>query len=93
MPLGYRSVKYFVVCTKLGLILVLLIDLCIGLSSGRTLKFGNIRLSELSPAVSPLKFEIIDPILIYVILVIYSSKNKYICGDTSKLSHIFSVSI
>ena len=62
--------------------------------NGQEIIIGNLILLELSPIIYPLKVEIIDSIvMISMILVICSFKNKPIFSDTSELFDFFPVYI
>ena len=69
MPLGCNSVNSFVSCTTLRFAPGFAYQSSCRIKLRQEISISNNRLSSLSPAISPLKIEIIDSVLISVILV------------------------
>ena len=73
--IGHDKVNPFVVYTTLDFSPVFAYQSSIQIKFWKDFSIGNHILSALSPAVSPPKVEIIYPVQLLVILVIYSSNN------------------
>ena len=83
------TVNSFVVYTILEFVLGVTQRSSIQNKFCQELSIWNHILSALSPALSPLKVEILDSVQLLAIIFIYLLKNKFICSYTSEFFHFY----